>query len=191
MICMEILEDTEEPLLLGLGLLRNRRQDRARHARDLTEENTCEGQKYRGIGERRRQNTGRWDGPCGRRQAGRVLLEQSPTQHSPSLCHSYTECRWDRRAEIPYWARVVLMPLGQGQSSARTAKQERNFPVTLTPFRSRVAESGIHSLTLNNPSHITKVLSLCQQVLLSVPVSTDPALGSSQTMKVATIFKAL
>lgn len=51
MICMEILEDTEEPLLLGLGLLRNRRQDRARHARDLMEENTCEGQKYRGIGE--------------------------------------------------------------------------------------------------------------------------------------------
>lgn len=93
-----------------------------------------------------------------------------------------TECRWDRRrAEISYRARVVLTLLSQAQSSAWTAKQESNFPVTLTSFKSRAVESGFHSLTLNNPPHIITVHSLYQQVLLSAPVSTDPALGSSQT----------
>lgn len=93
-----------------------------------------------------------------------------------------TECRWDRRkAEISYRARVVLKLLGQAQSSAWTAKQESNFPVTLTSFKSRAVESVFHSLNLNNPPHIITVHSLYQQVLLSAPVSTDPALGSSQT----------
>lgn len=65
---------TQERLFLGLGLLGNKCQDGVRYARDLMEENTCEGQTYWGIGERYLQNTDGQDGPCDRRQEGRVLL---------------------------------------------------------------------------------------------------------------------
>lgn len=83
MICMEILDDTEETLLLGLGFLRNRCQDGARHARDLMEENNCEGQKYWGIGE---IQMGRVDPVIGdRKRASWVVPDTAQPNPLPQL----------------------------------------------------------------------------------------------------------